>query len=121
MLLVSPVTWDQYFVLLLLPMILVGLNLPRKPIFSWSFFICSAVLWIGPDWYWYVIIGTRSPYEIVATPSQALTALSFQCYALIYLFALTVFVALRPPSVDNSPTNGSANVALGYRFGLLPF
>jgi hypothetical protein len=121
MLLVSPVTWDHYFILLLLPMVLVGLNLPRKPIFRWSFFICSAVLWIGPDWYWYAIIGTRSPYVVAATPFQTLTALSFQCYALICLFILAVLIALRRRDAGSSFECESDNFNLGFHFGLLPF
>jgi hypothetical protein len=121
MLLVSPVSWDHYFMLLLLPMVLVGLNLPRKPIFRWSFFICSAVLWIGPDWYWYAIIGTRSPYVVAATPFQTLTALSFQCYALICLFILAVLIALRRRDAGSSFECESDNFNLGFHFGLLPF
>jgi hypothetical protein len=91
MLLVSPVTWDHYFVLLLLPVTLLWLEL-RPWYWRVMFFGCFAVLWIGADWYWYVLIGTRDCFSGVAAPWQTLTALSLHLYALLGLFALGWFV-----------------------------
>jgi hypothetical protein len=54
-----------------------------------------AVLWVGPDWYWYLLIGTRDAYHKAAAPWQTLTALSLQCYALLTFFILGSWIATR--------------------------
>ncbi len=84
MLIVSPLAWDHYFVLLVLPLALMITLVPMDRLQRGLFLFLLLVLWIDAEiWYPLFIPGGR---DGVATPVQVLTALSFQCYALVGLF-----------------------------------
>jgi hypothetical protein len=89
MLLVSPITWDHYLVLLLLPLAIIWTRLPpsgARPI-HWLFVAPLAALWLDTDQLWnYFLPGAYQQW--VATPLQVMTILSIKCYALVGLFAL---------------------------------
>ena len=89
MLLLSPITWDHYAVLLLLPLALLWMELPPGDRRN-SFFVCVILLFMTPMIYWYLLIGAtmKTWLTMVATPWQALVALSLPCYALVGLFVL---------------------------------
>jgi len=90
MLLVWPLTWPHSFLLLLLPVTLLWRQEPLFYAYRLTLVVCFAVLWVGEDWFWYVLMGTRWFEPVVATPWQTLTALSFHCYALVGLFVIAL-------------------------------
>jgi hypothetical protein len=88
--LLSPIAWDHYCVLLLLPVVLLWLELPRHGLRRQAFRVCLVVLWLTPMVYWHPLIGAHIEtwLAMVAAPWQTLTALSFPFYALLGLFVL---------------------------------
>ena len=84
MLLISPITWNHYFVLLLAPLAIFWLNLPASIWARALFLIVVAALWTMPDFVWtlFDLRGTT------ARPISSLTVISYQMYALLGLFAL---------------------------------
>jgi hypothetical protein len=90
MLLISPITWDHYLLLLLVPWALVWVRVPRSATVRALFLACSAALWVLPSEVWRIAIpATQIDGRLVwdvATPWQTLTVLSLQCYALVILF-----------------------------------
>lgn len=90
MLLLSPVTWDHYCVLLLVPVVIFWRRVPRRTIARVLFWFGVIVLWLTPMVFWYPLTGARLEtwMVMVAAPWQTLTALSLPCYALIALFAV---------------------------------
>jgi hypothetical protein len=103
MLLVSPITWSHAFLLLLLPLAMVWLWLPSTGLVLWLFLSVVVALWLDPLWLWEHFIPGGYPHGI-ATPAHTLTVLSFQCYALVGLFALGVRVSREPPPGTESHT-----------------
>jgi hypothetical protein len=97
MLLVSPVTWDHYLLLLALPLVLLWRSLPGTGVARWVFRAVLAIVWMPPVLFWQPLIGARMTNwtSMVAQPWQSVTALSLQFYALIALFALALTEACR--------------------------
>jgi hypothetical protein len=86
MLLVSPVVWEHYFVLLLLPVALLGTAFPERILARVLFLVVViALFFIPPADLQDLVISRNSPPGI-ATPLDTLTVLSFQLYALLGLF-----------------------------------
>ncbi len=113
MLLVSPIAWDHYFILLLLPLAVMVRTLPPDRWVRFAFAVVVLVLWLDPAfWHEWIIpgpYGTRN-----AAPWQTLTALSFQCYALLGLFALGLFMFFRgAPRPSEEPAPAGALTAAG--------
>jgi hypothetical protein len=99
-LLVWPVVWEHYFVLLLVPMALAWWTaFPTRPAARFGFLAAQAALFFIPpaDVQGLVIPGGYP--RGLATPVHALTVLSFQLYALLALFALAVRTA-RPAETE---------------------
>ncbi len=90
MLLLSPITWDHYFVLLLLPAAILWRELPPTGLRRSALRVCLVLVWLTPMAYWYPLTGAtiKSWMTRVAAPWQTLTALSLPCYALVGLFLL---------------------------------
>lgn len=94
MLLMTPTTWHHYFIILLLP---IGLLLTMYTPYSgkrWLVNLLIVALAISPRLIWALLISRQqtapgpaaTPWEqggMVAQPWQSLTALSYQCYALL--------------------------------------
>jgi hypothetical protein len=95
MLLVSPVTWNHYFLLLLLPLALVWLQLPANSLARLWFLAVVLVLWAPQRLIPMMFITGRE--NTVVTHVQALTVLSVQCYALVALFVLEIVEPLWRP------------------------
>ena len=100
MLLMTPTTWHHYFIILLVP---VGILLKDYPPYSgkrWLVNLTVAALAISPRLVWALLIPAQktitsatasAPWQqggMVAVPWQSLTALSYQCFALLFLIAL---------------------------------
>src|SRR5581483_8289587 len=67
MLLVSPITWDHYFLALLLPVMLLWNGLPQSRASRWVFGISLAALWMNSIVPWLVLRGPN-PNEAYTTP-----------------------------------------------------
>jgi hypothetical protein len=101
MLLVSPITWDHYFLLLVLPFVLAWKSAGR----SWGARVACSLLAFGlltlnPRWIWQLVLGgghgPRADLDI-ATPLQSLTVIALQFYLLLGLYLL-LLVRPRPTS-----------------------
>jgi hypothetical protein len=105
MLLASPITWDHYFLLLLLPAALLGATLPRPRPRWYAFLACLAVLWLPPELY-HLVAGLRS--SGLAQPWQTVTTLALQTYALLGLFVLGLVSARGGPAEGRRPAAEAA-------------
>jgi hypothetical protein len=94
LLLVSPVTWEHYFLLLLVPLAVIWQRLPTSVPARIGFGLIVTLLWIQPRWLWNLAIPGTWLYG-TARPWQTLTVLSLQFYALVALFALGVGLAYK--------------------------
>ncbi len=85
MLLVSPITWDHYFLLLIVPLAILWVSLPATPPARLAFLAVIAVLCLPPVPLWERLIpGGR---DGLAYPVHTLTVLSYGLYGLLALFA----------------------------------
>jgi hypothetical protein len=94
MLLVSPVTWEHYFLELLVPLAVLGRRLPPSGASRNLFRLILVLLWVQPRWLWDLAI-PGGWLDGTAVPWQTLTVLSVQFYALTGLFILGVVRAQR--------------------------
>jgi hypothetical protein len=92
MLLVSPVAWDHYFLLLFLPVILIWQRLQNIGPTRWLFAIIPAILSLNMGWYYQQLIppGLNGG---AAGPTQTLTVVALQFYALLALFVVGLIVS----------------------------
>ena len=107
MLLLSPVTWDHYFLLLTLPITLIWLALPDSPWVKGWLLATLVALWFETSAVWRMLIPVTASdaWPIgIAAPVQTMTVFSYQFYALLSLFILDLVVARRGPG--NRVSNG---------------
>ena len=95
MLLIAPVTWEHYFLWLLVPLAEIWRRGTLSRPARWLFWLFLVILWNQPRWLWQVAISGDWLYG-TAKPWQSLTVLSAQFYALAGLF----FLALTRSSGD---------------------
>jgi len=122
--LISPVAWDHYSVLLLLPLVLVWRNAPTFGPTWCALLVIAGILW-QPHWRIYAygewLFGTENLRSI--SPIHVLTIFSLQFYALLALFGLLLWeVSKRRQSheIDDQP-EAQARVGVNprLRFGLV--
>jgi hypothetical protein len=88
MLLLAPVAWEHYLVILVLPLAIVWVNLSTRPLARALFLLVGVALWmLPPVLFSLAFVPGGHPYGI-ATPIHSLLVLSFQTYALVGLFML---------------------------------
>jgi hypothetical protein len=87
MLLVSPITWDHYFLLLVLPGALTWTGLPRHDAARLLFLVALLLLWVEPRLLYDLFIAGGYA-DGMAYPVHTLCVLSLQLYALLALFGL---------------------------------
>lgn len=87
MLLLSPVTWDHYFLLLPLPLICIWMNLPPQFRYRIAFFSILAGL-NAPIYYWLSVYLSRPQFDHGVSPLYTVGLPSFSCYMLCGLFVL---------------------------------
>lgn len=95
MVLASPIAWDHYFLLLLLPVTLLWQRLPPVWTYRLVYGLALVIGWTTPILYWRRFIPGVTPYNwltLTADPLQTLTALAFPTYALLGLYALGVLL-----------------------------
>jgi hypothetical protein len=109
MLLVSPITWDHYLLLLALPAAVVWQRWPRGGMGREVMVLLLAMLWIEARLvmeHGLILLDAAHPANAygnwIATPLETLTALSLPCYALVGLFVLTL-LAGSPPVIPAEP------------------
>jgi hypothetical protein len=102
MLLVSPITWDHYLLILLVPWVLAWVALPASALARGLFLVLSATLWTYPPVVWSIWLAVvpvdHRPTWETATPLHTLTVLSLHCYALLGLFAFLFVLWRKAPS-----------------------
>lgn len=115
MLLVSPITWNHYLVLLLMPVALVWARLPGGPV-RVLMVVVFVFLWLPPQPALSLVLGKEQAQALLReihrplTPAQNLTAISLPHYALVGLFLLTLLVR-----TDPEPAAGAKADALDRR------
>ena len=91
MLLVSPLVWSHYLVLLLVPLVIFWLSLHRGGLARWGLLLGTVVLSLPPRFCWW-IAHPRLPascfHGLIASPLMTLTVLSVHFYILLALFGL---------------------------------
>ena len=102
MLLVSPVTWDHYFLMLVLPLALVWLWLPPQSSCRPLFLFTLAGLWLNALTVGQAFVPAGDPPRDVF-PIHVVTLMSFQCYALVSLFALGLATTKASQSEPTEP------------------
>jgi hypothetical protein len=91
MLLVSPVTWPHYFLLLTLPLLLLWRDLPPS---GWArnlYYAALFAIWLPPAMLWQRVLGLdmETLHDHPALPWQYLTVMSLNFYALLVFFVLS--------------------------------
>lgn len=113
MLLIAPITWDHYLLLLALPLAVLWQRLPRHGAAWPAFLISVGVVWLEPlavMQHGLILLGTaRSPQtgHWLAGPLEILTAISLPSYALLAIFLLL----LRSPRWLSCHTHGRGEVS----------
>lgn len=106
MVLVSPVAWDHYFLMLLLPFAVLWKQAPSRLQRGLIAALAIALCTIYPKWIWDATIPgagelAAGPDKSIATTLQLLTVVSYQFYCLL---ALLAYCRLRPtPPHEASP------------------
>jgi hypothetical protein len=114
MLLVSPITWDHYFLLVALPLLMLWLWVPRPSPMNLALQVILVVLSIGPKFFWdFALPGVGEREGQIATPWQTVVFLSYLLYAQVALFGLVAALIAR--SARATPRRGSPWLPL-YRF-----
>jgi hypothetical protein len=98
MLLVSPICWEHYLLLLLAPLAIAWMNLPGTRFARVAFSMVVVAFGIGYPVTW-TAFGLNGR---TATPVDALGILVYQFYALLGFFALTLTIARRGNGPDLS-------------------
>jgi hypothetical protein len=116
MLLVSPITWDHYLLLLPLPIAVTWARLPRGGIGREMLLLLLAILWLQPRFvveHGLILLGTlkaQSLYQdLVVGPLETVTALSVQTYALVGLFVLAL-LSVRDGHLANTIPGGGSSI-----------
>ena len=92
MVLVSPVAWEHYAVVLILPGVLLHMQLHSSSKARFVLEITLVVLAMPSEDLWEAC-GLRHWTDLAATPWNTLTALSLQLYAVLTLFFLGMIAA----------------------------
>lgn len=109
MLLVSPLTWAHYLLLLLVPLALVWFWLPATTLARGAFLTILTLLWVTPGLLHQAFIpGGR--LSGMATPVHTLALLSLQCYGLLGLFVLLAWLSPQGNSMFRQPDRTVAEI-----------
>jgi Glycosyltransferase family 87 len=88
MLLLSPLAWDHYLLLLLLPLAWFATCVVGKTLRLWSLIVLGGLLSLHPLCYWVPVLwdSQRGAFLEILSPWHTLTVLSIHTYALVGLF-----------------------------------
>jgi len=111
MFLMSPITWEHYFLLAVLPLAVLWQCTKPTPVNRGLLVLCTAAFVVKPGWLALRVIGGNGELAYmfgrepsVAVPWQTLTVLSFQTYAAAVLLAMCVFC--RPAGEPGASATG---------------
>jgi hypothetical protein len=91
MMLLSPITWEHYFLILALPLIQLWIVLPRTDLGKMLRLVLLACLWVDKGWLWRVFLpDTLFRAGSASVPITLVTLLSYQNYLLLALFAVGI-------------------------------
>jgi hypothetical protein len=119
MMLVSPITWDHYFLMLIVAWMILWKYLPDRP--GLKAFLLATVVILGtlrPIWIWLPAIGGPGESGVtglaigqasVAQPIHTLTVLSYQFYGLLALLAFALWFRPADESGPASPGDSAAD------------
>ena len=114
MLLVSPICWEHYFLLLLIPLAVCWRDVRPHQLAGWAFGLVVVGIWLDPRVVWTLTGGGGR----VAQPIENLTVISYQFYALLGLFVLSLAdlrERVQGPSsgaaLESAPTPATSNRA----------
>lgn len=102
MLLASPVAWSHYFVLLVLPILLLWQRLPRGPA-TVALVATGAVMWIQESFFPGLMVGRATMKDLINVRQipgglpMAVVGLAPFTVALLVLFVLMAFARFNPP------------------------
>jgi Glycosyltransferase family 87 len=109
MLLVSPIVWPHYYLMLAMPLAWLWMILTGR-IRRIAFWLAFVILWL-PNYYFPALaLGKETGTKLVllgkaeVTPGQNLALMSLPHYALLALFALTLAVRTEPKPTDSVPS-----------------
>ncbi|MBY0526455.1 MAG: DUF2029 domain-containing protein [Gemmataceae bacterium] len=111
--LVSPVSWEHYFLILLLPLAILWQHLPVG-LPRWAFWGLVLVLWPEPWQYHHYLGRIEAGSDHTATPWNVVTEMALQMYALLGLFALNLS-ALRRAQTRDAEAAGTLESVRGCR------
>jgi len=119
MLLISPFTWDHYFLLLLVPVALLHVRWQRLGTWRWLYAISLAALWVPTK----LVLENALPgpgehQGQVATPLQVVCIISYQCYGLLGLFLVTACAVWRERRTIGKQPIPVGSTLLGKRMAL---
>jgi hypothetical protein len=90
LLLVAPLTWDHYFLLLLAPLAVLWKDLRRLGNWQWLLLIVLVILWLPYKQVLDLFLKPGEGAGQVGTPIQVLTLISYPFYGLLALYAVNV-------------------------------
>jgi Glycosyltransferase family 87 len=122
MLLVSPLTWEHYLLLLISPLVVLWTNLPAAPAWRWPLAMLTLLLFLHPYCYWYPLVcDPRQDWSRMTAQSwQVLTMLAVHTYALVGLFVLGLCVARRREDVPATQPQPRRDKRLGLAPVVVP-
>ncbi|MCE9605438.1 MAG: DUF2029 domain-containing protein [Planctomycetia bacterium] len=108
--LVSPICWDHYFVLLMQPILLIAYRLGRPSPLRGMFRLSLAVLWLNPLFLWTIVMGanSRNIFNLTASLGQNITIVSLPVYAACALFLVAAVVT---ETASDEPEYATAPIA----------
>lgn len=116
MLLISPITWDHYFVLLTLPLIQLWIGYSGARRARILLLVLVACLLMNPLYYWRAWIPAAAGTGSGAAQVWPLTVVSLQCFALIGVYVLGLRLhqstaAAHESRSNRKPSGSSASIA----------
>jgi hypothetical protein len=108
MLLLSPVTWSHYLVILWLPAAILWPAVLKARTPRMIYVPCIVLLCIDPLPLWKAVLDWPAG---VAGPVQTLTILGLPTYALVGLFACSIAVLARPQTTETTPLDAPGRSA----------
>lgn len=104
MLLVSPITWDHYFLLLTQPLLLVAHRLAKGDGLRRLLAPALFMFWLNPLFLWTLFLGADliNVFTLVSSTEKNIFIISMPFYALVTMFAITAAVTNRTIAEPNA-------------------
>jgi hypothetical protein len=112
MLLVSPITWDHYFLLLTQPILLVAYHLAKEDGLRRFLTPSIFLMWLNPLFLWTLFLGADliTVFSIVSSTQKNIFIVSLPFYALVTMFTITAAVTGRTIAEPKAPSDSRRSV-----------